>query len=211
MSKWWRSGRKIKMTKISKLILGAGALGVLGIAALPVTSYGASQEVELSVTISGSDSANGGNNPNGYVWLINDKDGGTTSLASTGTDGAASGGLALVGSKVDTSTGITTDNTYGFQVNYTNDTGSVDGGTVFTDGSGAYFYGSDLLVAGAASSVTNTSTPVAVSTSAAGTVNVSIPALNGNAAGGANSAYKYDTTLTPGTYKNTLTITALPN
>ena len=199
------------MTKISKLILGAGALGVMGIAALPIASHAATQDVIVSVEISAADSIEGGNNEKGYSWFISDKDGGTTNLSSSSDAGAASGGLALIGAKTAVGTGVTANNSYGFNVNYTNKTGAaVSSGQVFTDGSGAYYYGSDLLVAGAASAVTEASTPVAVGTSAPGTVTVGIPALTGNAAGGANSAYKYDTTLAPGTYENTLTITCLP-
>jgi hypothetical protein len=45
------------MTKISKIILGAGALGVLGITALPLASYAA--DVELEVTVKSQDDTSG--------------------------------------------------------------------------------------------------------------------------------------------------------
>ncbi|MDL2327929.1 hypothetical protein LJC64_04715 [Ruminococcaceae bacterium OttesenSCG-928-A11] len=203
------------MTKISKIITAASVLGVMGLAVLPAASYAAvnQADVVLSVTVAGTDSIEGGNNATGYVWLISDKDGGTTNLAKGVADdaGASTGGLSLIGTKTAIGTGVTANNSYGFQVNFTNLTGTVNGGQVFTDGSGAFYYGSDLLVSGAASAVTNASTPVAVSTANSGTVNVTVPSLTGSAAGGANSAYKYDATITPGTYKNTFVITCASN
>jgi hypothetical protein len=195
------------MTKISKLILGAGALGVLGITALPLTSYAATADVTLSVTINASDSSSGGNNATGYVWVVSDKDGTKKNLALGDATGGASGGLALIANKVAKTTGVTANNSYGFEVIYTNGTGTATAGYAFTDIAAKQYYGNTQLVSGG---ITNASTPTAVETAAPGTVDVSIPSLSGQATGGANSAYKYDTSLAPGTYQNTLTITTLP-
>jgi hypothetical protein len=212
----WRTERREEMTKVSKLILGAGALSVLGIAALPLASNAANpEEVTLSLTISATDSEDGGNNPYGYNWYVSDRDGGgTTNLSTTtGGNGATSGGLSMISTAVAASTGVTGTNAYGFRVEYTNVTGSVDSGQVYTDTSNSKIYGTDLLVGGgstAATGVALSSTPIAVGTSAAGTVNVSIPSLAGGANGGANSDYKYDASVPTGTYTNTLSITCIP-
>jgi hypothetical protein len=82
-------------------------------------------------------------------------------------------------------------------------------GTVVTDGSGVKLYGADLLVSAPINVAS--STPVAVGTNAPGTVAVTIPSLAGTSAGGANSAFKHDSTLLAGVYKNTLVITCLAN
>jgi hypothetical protein len=211
------------MTKISKLILGAGALGVLGIAALPFTSYAATDAL-LQVNINETISDNCGNAASGCSWFISDKDGGTPNLGiAGGAVGVSSGGFVPITTKVAKSVGITTANQYGFTAYYTNLEGTANGGVLFSDGqltaaASSNYYGKDLLVgAGAtgAGSITSSSfSPVALSTSGAGTVSVSVPQLttaDGSAAGGTGSWYKYNTALGNGTYENTLTVTTVQN
>jgi hypothetical protein len=214
------------MTKISKLMLGAGTLSVLGLTALPLTSYAdMSSTALLQIEIQDDDSDGGGNNAYGYKWFISDKDGDTTNLTVDGVDGGDTGGFEMIDNSVSkTATGIATTGKYGFLAYYTlptSDAATVTGGTLSTDGQNSAtnatkYYGTALLTAAGAtgaSAVVEGSSPSAVETHAPGKLTVTVPELrtaDGTPAGGANSWYKYNTVTMPaGTYQNTLTITTV--
>ena len=110
-------GKEIDMTKISKLILGAGALGVMGIAALPFTSYAVDSQIIVEVTQQdtpggcvGDECSGGGNDPDGYTLTITDRDSAKFNLSSTDEDGATSGGFAPIATAASTVSG---SNVYG--------------------------------------------------------------------------------------------------
>lgn len=229
-----RKGKE--MTKISKIITAAAALGVMGLAVLPAASYAAVNSI-LQVNITGDDSDDGGNNPTGYKWFVSDKDGGTTNMTTASAEGGSSGGFELIATKVPMATGMTVNNTYGFQAYYGNvnvdPTNTFDG--ILSQTTGGYsdqlttpslFFGKDLLVgsgATGAGAVTGASLPVALGTSKAGTLRVTVPSLvtdDGYAlgagpsnAGSGNAVgwFKYDNTLPVGNYQNTLTVTTIKN
>lgn len=208
------------MTKISKLILGAGALGVMGIAALPIASHAAAGDVLLQLTVSASSTGDcaeasitsgsgstacegtGGNNGLGYTWTIVDKDGSKFNMAlGDATGGAAgSGGLAPISGSAATVTGT---NVYGVKFGVTTATNS--GYTGNLNGS----------VADGLSGSTNVSTdplsslylpvktaPVAsIKTNGAGMINITT-----------TLGVSTDSTLAAGVYENTLKIqTAVAN
>jgi hypothetical protein len=145
------------MTKISKLMLAAGALGVMGIAALPVASNAALADIQLTVTISADDGDGGGNNEKGYTWTISDKDGTNVNLgkvAVTGTPtptewegGAPGSGFAPIAQNANPSTPTDATtlavNTYAvkFSIGYpSNDAATITGGTLYASGLGLTYY-----------------------------------------------------------------------
>ncbi|MDR3125818.1 MAG: hypothetical protein LBU20_01995 [Candidatus Nomurabacteria bacterium] len=198
------------MTKISKLILGAGALGVLGITALPLASY-AVVDTELTITVNQQDDVGGGtggNNAKGYTWKVKDKDG-TKLNMSLDTDGAGSSSSVSTIAPAATSAAYTTAGTtavYGVKFTPT----AVTGGPTVTGVSANYIAitGADQTIGatGTAGNIESWPTGLSINSPSgtyygidtAGSSPVSITA-------------QWNTNLGVGVYKNTITISQTSN
>jgi hypothetical protein len=195
------------MTKISKLMLGAGVLGVLGITALPLTSYAA--DVSLTVTVAQSDSTTGtgGNNAGGYTWKVVDKDKSKLNMSTDASkEGTSSSGVGLA--PVATNNAFTTVGTvgeYGLKFTPT----AVTSGPTVTVTSGYYIAitGSDQTIGSTAGpgniQAWPTSLTVAPASDQWGTDTSSGSVVSLTAHWPANFA--------AGTYYNTITITQTNN
>jgi hypothetical protein len=196
------------MTKISKLMLAAGALGVLGITALPLASY-AAVDVELEVTVQSQDDtsgATGGNNAKGYTWNVKDADT-KVNLGTADTLGVATGGIAPVASAADFTAASTTAE-YG--VKFTPVTTS--GGPTVTDTVGTYLAisNADQVIGKTATSGSITAWPTGAA------INPAQGTYYGTATeGGTNSTVAltahWDSSLAVGSYRNTITISQTNN
>jgi hypothetical protein len=196
------------MTKISMIILGAGALGVLGITALPLASY--ATDVELEITVKSKDDtsgATGGNNAKGYTWNVKDPDVKVNLGTAADALGVATGGIAPVASAADFTTASATAE-YG--VKFTPVTTS--GGPTITDTVGTYLAisNTDQVIGKTATSGSITAWPAgAIVDPAQGTY------FGTTTEGGTNSTIAltahWDSSLAVGTYKNTITISQTNN
>lgn len=196
------------MTKISKLILGAGALGVLGITALPLASY-AAVDVALEVTVQAQDDttgATGGNNAKGYTWAAKDPDT-KVNLGTVDATGVTSGGIAPVTSPMDfVASGTTAE--YGVKFTPV----GTSGGPVLTDVVGTY-----LAISNADQIIGKTSAPGNIRVWPTGVaLNPSQGVYFGTKTeGGLDSQIsitaRWNSALAVGSYKNTVTISQTSN
>jgi hypothetical protein len=202
------NGKENKMTKISKLILGAGALGVLGITALPLTGYAA--DVITTVTVAAQDDTGGGtggNNAKGYAWTVKDKEtNGSINLITGSALGAATGGIAPAA----TASAYTASNaTAQYGVKFTPVV--VNASTTLTGVVGTF-----LAISNSAQAIGTTSNAGYIQAWPTG-VNVSPAAgvffgTDTDTSGSAVSlTARWDSTLPVGTYQNTVTITQVAN
>jgi|GEM_PF-5318171 len=215
------------MTKISKILTGAAALGVLGVAALPLASFAG--DVILSVQVMAdndpgtcidADCTGGGNNGNGYTVTIADKDGSKFNLANKtlGTsdnpitandDGTASPLPADATKSIPTIVAKTATIPVGggYGVKYQLAPGTYTGSYVISTGISSTSDGTTAQALGAA----NSGAVYGVVSASIGTIATGAPGVFTVSINGASGWVDYAPTTEPGTYTNTISVTFTAN